>query len=213
MPEKIKILIVEDHKLITQAWKIILEQEGDFSVIGDANNAEDAYQICKTKHPDIVLMDINLNESNGIEATSTISKSFSHIKVIGLSVHTDISVVKQMFTAGARGYFSKNVAIKELIEGIHKVFKGEIFIDSEIRDRYFNAQFNFHNGDPTKKELTTKEIDIIKMISKGFSSKLIAAQLSISSRTVDTHRHNIFKKLEISNAAQLSRWAIQKGYV
>lgn len=212
MPNKIKILIVEDHKLITQAWKLILDLEKEFTVIGDTDNAGDAFKICKALQPDIVLMDINLKESNGIEATASITKSFSHIKVIGLSIHTDISVVKQMFTAGARGYFSKNVDLNEVIEGIHKVFNGEIFIDSEIRDRYFNAQFHFNAGDPTKKELTIKEIDIIKMISKGYSSKLIGEKLSISSRTVDTHRHNIFKKLEVSNAAQLSRWAIQKGF-
>jgi DNA-binding NarL/FixJ family response regulator len=214
MSEVIKILIVEDHKLITQAWKMILESQENFKVIAEADNAKDAYELCIGYRPDIVLMDINLKESNGIDATATITNSLPKTKIIGLSLHSDISIVKRLISVGAKGYLSKNCDRSEMIEAIHKVFAGEIYIAAEIKDRYFSSMMQVQSENAeAKKELTTKEIEIIKLISTGMTSKEIGDKLFISSRTVDTHRHNILKKLDIPNAAQLSRWAIEKGYV
>jgi DNA-binding NarL/FixJ family response regulator len=159
-------------------------------------------------------MDINLKESNGIDATATITNSLPKTKIIGLSLHSDISIVKRLISVGAKGYLSKNCDRSEMIEAIHKVFTGEIYIAAEIKDRYFSSMMQVQSENAeAKKELTTKEIEIIKLISTGMTSKEIGDKLFISSRTVDTHRHNILKKLEIPNAAQLSRWAIEKGYV
>lgn len=213
MSETIKILIVEDHKLITQAWKMILEQQENYTVIGETDNAKDAFEMCLGYRPDIVLMDINLKDSNGIDATAMITNSLPKTKIIGLSLHSDVSIVKRLISEGAKGYLSKNVDRKEMIEAIDKVYLGEIYIASEIKDRYFNSLMHVTPNSTARKELTSKEIEIIKLISSGKTSKEIGEQLFISPRTVDTHRHNILKKLEIPNAAQLSRWAIEKGYV
>jgi DNA-binding NarL/FixJ family response regulator len=212
MSESIKVLIVDDHKLIVEAWTNILNTVSNFSVCGCADNAEDALFLSHRHRPDIILMDINLKGSSGFEATESIINQLPKTKVIALSIHDDLSIVKKIFTIGATGYLTKNSSKKELIESIQKVFDGEKYICEEIKERFLASAMN-GNDENAKKELTSKEIEIVKFITKGLTSKEIGEMLNISNRTVDTHRHNILKKLDIPNAAQLSSWAKEKGYV
>ena len=212
MDSIIKVLIVDDHKLIGEAWSSLLKDAPNIQVVGLADNVDDAYSMAHSYKPDIVLMDINLGAGSGFDATEKINDSMPKTRVIGLSLHDDITYVKKFLSIGAKGYLTKNTNKMELIEAIHSVYKGETIIGSDIKDRYFTSLLNVQSGD-TKKELTMKEIEIVKLISKGFTSKEIAEQLFISHRTVETHRHNILKKLDMPNAAQLSSWAKEKGYV
>ncbi|MAO32930.1 MAG: DNA-binding response regulator [Crocinitomicaceae bacterium] len=212
MDSIIKVLIVDDHKLIGEAWSSLLKDAPNIQVVGLADNVDDAYSMAHSYKPDIVLMDINLGAGSGFDATEKINDSMPKTRVIGLSLHDDITYVKKFLSIGAKGYLTKNTNKTELIEAIHSVYKGETIIGSDIKDRYFTSLLNVQSGD-TKKELTMKEIEIVKLISKGFTSKEIAEQLFISHRTVETHRHNILKKLDMPNAAQLSSWAKEKGYV
>ena len=212
MDSIIKVLIVDDHKLIGEAWSSLLKDAPNIQVVGLADNVDDAYSMAHSYKPDIVLMDINLGAGSGFDATERINDSMPKTRVIGLSLHDDITYVKKFLSIGAKGYLTKNTNKGELIDAIHNVYKGETIIGSDIKDRYFTSLLNVQSGD-TKKELTMKEIEIVKLISKGFTSKEIAEQLFISHRTVETHRHNILKKLDMPNAAQLSSWAKEKGYV
>lgn len=212
MKSEITVLIVDDHKLITEAWSSLLENEDDIKVIGTADNANDAYQFSLEHKPDIVLMDINLKGSNGIAATEMIFNDLAKTRVIGLSLHDDVSFVKKFLSIGAKGYLTKNTNKAELVEAIRKVYDGEVYIASEIKDRFFSSILQM-DGSESKKELTLKEIEIVKLIAEGLTSKEIAERIFISPRTVETHRHNILKKLGIPNAAQLSSWAKEKGYL
>jgi len=173
---------------------------------------EEAYDKAVVHKPEIVLMDINLGAGSGFDATEKINNTLPKTRVIGLSLHDDITYVKKFLSIGAKGYLTKNTSKTELIEAIHSVQRGDVFIGSDIKDRYFTSLLNVDSSE-TKKELTMKEIEIVKLIAQGMSSKEIAEKLFISHRTVETHRHNILKKLELSNAAQLSSWAKDKGYV
>ena len=212
MESEINVLIVDDHKLIAEAWSSILESADGIKVIGTADNAISAYNFCVEHKPNIVLMDINLKDSNGFDATEMIYNDLAKTRVIGLSLHDDITFVKKFLSKGAKGYLTKNTTKNELIEAIQKVHAGEIYIANEIKDRYFNSLLDVDNKE-SKKELTLKEIDIVKLIATGLTSKEIGDKLFISPRTVETHRHNILKKLNIPNAAQLSSWAKDKGYL
>jgi DNA-binding NarL/FixJ family response regulator len=212
MSEIIKVLIVDDHKLIVEAWTNIINTVNNFTVSGSADNAEDALFLAHRHRPDIILMDINLKGSSGFEATENIINQLPKTKVIALSIHDDLSIVKKIFTIGATGYLTKNSSKKELIESIQRVYEGEKFICEEIKERFLASAMN-GNDEKGKKDLTAKEIEIVIHITKGLTSKEIGELLNISNRTVDTHRHNILKKLEIPNAAQLSSWAKEKGYV
>jgi DNA-binding NarL/FixJ family response regulator len=212
METNIKVLIVDDHKLISEAWASLLKDAPNISVVGTADNVDDAYDRALIYKPEIVLMDINLGSGSGFDATQRINNSLPKTRVIGLSLHDDITYVKKFLSIGAKGYLTKNTSKSELIDAIHAVHRGEIFIASDIKDRYFTSLLNVDSYE-SKKELTMKEIEIVKLIAKGMSSKEIADKLFISHRTVETHRHNILKKLDMSNSAQLSSWAKDKGYV
>lgn len=210
MSELIKVLIVDDHRLISEAWSSLLKDAPDIQVCGLADSEETAFSQSMVYKPDIVLMDINLGAGSGLNAAQKIFDSLPKTRVIGLSLHDDITYVKKFLSIGAKGYLTKNTTKSELIKAIHAVYKGEVFIAAEIKDRYFTSLLNV--DDSEKKELTMKEIEIVKLISKGLTSKDIADQLFVSPRTVETHRHNILKKLDLPNAAQLSSWAKDKGY-
>lgn len=211
MDSNIKVLIVDDHKLISEAWSSLLKDAPNIVVVGTADNVDEAYTMSMQHKPDIVLMDINLGEGSGFDATEKINDSLPKTRVIGLSLHDDITYVKKFLSIGAKGYLTKNTSKSELIEAIHSVYNGEIFIASDIKDRYFTSLLNVDSA--AKKELTMKEIEIVKHIANGLTSKEIGEKLFISHRTVETHRHNILKKLDIPNSAQLSSWAKDKGYV
>lgn len=211
MEPTIKVLIVDDHKLISEAWASLLKDSPQITVCATADSESSAYDQAYVHKPDIVLMDINLGSGSGINAATKILDSLPKTRVIGLSLHDDISYVKKFLSIGAKGYLTKNTNKSELVSAIHSVHQGELFIASEIKDRYFAALLNADDRD--KKELTMKEIEIVKFIAQGLTSKEIGDKLFVSHRTVETHRHNILKKLDLPNAAQLSSWAKDKGYV
>ncbi|MBM3165163.1 MAG: response regulator transcription factor [Bacteroidetes bacterium] len=211
MEPTIKVLIVDDHKLISEAWASLLKDSPQIIVCATADSESSAYDQAYVHKPDIVLMDINLGSGSGINAATKILDSLPKTRVIGLSLHDDISYVKKFLAIGAKGYLTKNTNKSELVSAIHSVHQGELFIASEIKDRYFAALLNADDRD--KKELTMKEIEIVKFIAQGLTSKEIGDKLFVSHRTVETHRHNILKKLDLPNAAQLSSWAKDKGYV
>jgi DNA-binding NarL/FixJ family response regulator len=210
--EKVRILIVDDHALVADAWRLILSTIDYFEVIGIRENATDALNFSLAQKPDIVLMDLNLKDSNGFDATENITNQLAKTRVIGLSMHDDVSVVKRFLALGAKGYLSKNSKKEELVSAIESVMQGNTYVSAEIKDKIFQ-DFSLNTETQQKKELTIKEIEIVKLITKGLTSKEIADQLFLSPRTVETHRHNILKKLNLPNAAQLSRWASEKGYI
>ncbi|MFM1893116.1 MAG: response regulator [Flavobacteriales bacterium] len=211
MNDLIKVLIVDDHKLISEAWSSLLKDAPQIGVCGTADSEESAFDQAIIHKPDIVLMDINLGSGSGLSAATKILDSLPKVRVIGLSLHDDITYVKKFLSLGAKGYLTKNTNKSELINAIHAVYKGELFIAAEIKDRYFASLLNVDESE--KKELTMKEIEIVKLISQGLTSKEIGDKLFVSHRTIETHRHNILKKLDLPNAAQLSSWAKDKGYV
>jgi DNA-binding NarL/FixJ family response regulator len=211
MTEEIKVLIVDDHQLIREAWTAILQMTNRIKVIGTAETADEAYEVCSIFRPEVVLMDINLKNSNGFDATEKICNSLPKTRVIGLSLHDDVALVKKFLSKGAKGYLSKNTSREELVAAIDAVMNDKIYLAADIKEKFINQIID--TDKPAEKELTNKEIEIVTLISQGFTSKEIAEKIFISVRTVETHRHNILKKLNIPNAALLSSWAKDKGYI
>jgi DNA-binding NarL/FixJ family response regulator len=209
MNQEIKFVLVEDHALVAEAWQTVLESVAGYKVLGIADNAEQALAQCHRYRPDIVFMDVNLNNSNGLEATEKITNELPKTRVIGLSMHSDIAIVKKFISLGAKGYLSKNASKAELIAAVTDVMNDKTYIANDIKDKYVNSMFY----SVAKKDLSLKEIEIVKLITKGLTSKEMAELLFVSPRTVETHRHNILKKLGFQNAAQLSSWAIEQGHI
>ena len=199
----IKIFIVDDHTLLRQAWKMALTLDTSFTVVGEAGNGEDAVKMVPKLKPDVVTMDINLPGINGIEATKQVKRMLPGVKVLGISLHNQPSYARKMMQAGAMGYVTKNSSKEEMFKAITEIHEGRKYICQEIKN-ILSSQLVDEEEDRSKIEaLSLREIEIIRHIVKGSSSKQIAQELFISVKTVEVHRYNILKKLKLKNAAAL----------
>lgn len=199
---RITILIVDDHTLIRETWSFLLSGlEEEFEVIGSVD-APKAIDLARDKRPNIVLLDINMAPLNGFDLLQMINKSTPSSKVIAVSMHTQPSYAKKMLRLGARGYVTKNSSRKEMVTAIKEVMAGNIYICKEIKD-IFSAQMLSDDEAPGLNQLSERQIEIIHLIKDGLSSKEIGIKLNITCKTVEVHRHNIFKKLKKKNIADL----------
>ena len=201
--EKISVLIADDHKLIRETWSYILNNDARFVVVGECGDSEQAVEMSKTKRPQIVLMDINMNPISGFEATERIRKVSPGSKIIGVSMHSQPAYAKKMLQVGAKGYVTKNSSKEEMIKAILEVQSGNKYICEEIKNNISELVLEENKDMPNVNSLTEREIQIINFIKEGLSSKEIAEQLNISLKTVEVHRHNILKKLKLKNSASL----------
>jgi DNA-binding NarL/FixJ family response regulator len=201
--EKITILLVDDHKLIRESWSFILNSDPRFQVIGETSSADEAVEIAKEKKPKIVLMDINMTPVNGFEATKLVRKFSPGSKVIGISMHSMPAYARRMLQMGAMGYVTKNSSKDELLTAIIEVHSGKKYICDEVKNILAQQELEEDGGQPDMNVLSRREIDIVQLIKEGLSSKEIALRLEISLKTVEVHRYNILKKLNLKNTAAL----------
>ena len=198
----ISILIADDHKLIRETWTFILNRDSRFKVIGSCSNSEEAVKMSKQKHPNVVLMDINMVPFSGIEATRQIREVSPQSRVIGVTMHSQPAYAKKMFQIGASGYVTKNSSREEMVKAILEVSQGNKYVCDEIKELI--SETNEDNSSQSAiSSLTEREMDVINLIRQGSSSKDISAKLEISIKTVEVHRHNILRKLRLKNAASL----------
>ena len=209
--EKISVLIADDHKLIRETWSYILNNDPRFVVVGECGDSEEAVEMAKAKRPQIVLMDINMNPISGFEATEKIRKVSPGSKIIGVSMHSQPAYAKKMLQVGAKGYVTKNSSKEEMIKAILEVQNGNKYICEEIKNNISELVLEENKDMPNVNSLTEREIQIINYIKEGLSSKEIAEQLNISLKTVEVHRHNILKKLEVEEFSFIGEFHQQHG--
>lgn len=201
--EKITILIADDHTLVRETWSFILNTVDHFTVVAECGSGEEAVEKAKQLRPDIVIMDINLPGMNGIEATQLIRKFSPASKILGVSLHTQPTYARKMIQKGASGYVTKNSSREEMFKAIVEVHEGRRYICDEIKNILSEQVINGEDQQVGVNALSQREIEIIKFIRKGYSSKEIAERLDISVKTVEVHRYNVLKKLNLKNAAAL----------
>lgn len=209
--EKITILLVDDHKLIRESWSFILNSDHRFLVIGETSNAEQALEIAREKKPAIVLMDINMTPINGFDATKMIRKYSPATKVIGMSMHSMPAYARRMLQMGAMGYVTKNSSKDELLNAIMEVKEGRKYICEEVKNILAQQELVEEGGAPDMNVLSRRELDVVQLIKEGMSSKEIAVRLDISLKTVEVHRYNILKKLNLKNTASLVNFTNSYG--
>lgn len=200
--EAISILIADDHKLIRDTWSFILNTDERFKVVAECSNGEDAVEQAKQKRPQIVLMDINMTPVSGLEATKQIRKVSPGSRIIGVSMHSQPAYAKKMLQIGAKGYVTKNSSRDEMFKAILEVHSGNRYICDEVKN-IISEQIMDDGPSQGINSLSERELQIVKLIKEGFSSKEISSQLNISLKTVEVHRHNILKKLNLKNSAAL----------
>ncbi len=214
--KKVAVLLVDDHAVVRQGLRALLEAEGDISVVGEAENGRAAVALTKKTLPDVVLMDLAMPGLNGLEATRQIVKNVPSARVLVLTSYGDDDYVAQLMEAGATGYLVKQTAAADLLKAVRQVQKGHAFFSPAIAKRLRqNGEGGFVLGRPGRKtvNLTSREAEVLQLVAEGFANKQIAAELSISIKSVEKHRQQAMNKLNIHDVASLTRYAISKGWV
>ncbi|MCO5237755.1 MAG: response regulator transcription factor [Chitinophagaceae bacterium] len=209
---KITILIVDDHKLIRDTWSFILNSDPRFQVIAETDSGQRSIELAMLHNPQIVLMDINMSPMNGFDATKEIRKVAPESRIIGVSMHSQPAYAKKMLQIGAVGYITKNSSREEMISAISEVSKGNKYICNEVKT-ILSEQILEDTEKPDINLLSQREVEIIGLIKQGQSSKEIAQELEITLKTVEVHRHNILKKLNLKNTAALVNFINNAGIV
>ena len=211
----LKILIVDDHKLMREGLAELIRHEDGMSVVGEAESGIMAVRLACELNPDIVLMDIEMPDLNGIEAARQIRKEAPEVKIIALSMHEDRRFVRQMFGAGARGYVLKGSAFEELAIAIRTVASGHIYANLNLSDMLLTDYIK-ELSDTTKpiaSLLTARERMVLQLLAEGNGNKEISVKLNVSVTTIDSHRKHIMDKLGLHSIAELTKYAIHEGMV
>ncbi len=209
----LRILIVDDHVIVRQGLRELLEKQADMEIAAEASEGRTAIEMAREVAPDVIVMDINMPDVNGIEATRQIVANSPGIKVIALSMHSDKYLVTQILSAGASGYLRKDCAVEELIGAIRTVVGGGTYltpaaVDIVVKDHFHKQGDSGFSG---LASLTNREREVLKLLVDGRTAKEIAGQLYVSTRTVDTHRQQIMKKLNVHSVVELTKLAIREG--
>jgi DNA-binding NarL/FixJ family response regulator len=214
--KKIVLLLVDDHAVVRQGLRALLEAEGDIVVVGEAENGREAVVLTKKTLPDVIVMDLAMPAMNGLEATRQIVRNVPSAKVLVLTSYGDDDYVAQLMAAGATGYLLKQTAAADLLKAIRQVRGGHEFFSPMIAKRLRKrSREAFTVGQPDAKtgRLTSREAEVLQLVAEGFANKQIAAELSISIKTVEKHRQQAMNKLNIHDVAGLTRYAMSKGWV
>lgn len=201
--KKITILIADDHKLIRQAWSLILNADSRFQVVAETASGEEAIEQVRQLRPNVVLMDISLPGISGMEATQLIRKLSPATKILAVSMYTQPVYVSKMLKQGAMGYVTKNSSSEEMCKAVMEIQSNRKYLCNEIKNIISDQLINGDENKDGFNSLSQREIEIIGYIKKGYSSKETADLLMVSSKTVEVHRYNILKKLKLKNTAAM----------
>jgi DNA-binding NarL/FixJ family response regulator len=213
MPQS--ILLVDDHKILRDGIRAIIEKSADFLVIGEADNGLEAVSLCRKLHPDMVLMDIGLPEMNGITATAELLRHCPTVKVVILSIYDDKNSVVAAFRSGVRAFLLKKASSADLLDALSAVSRGGSYLSSEVADRLLSG-IQCGDLDPEAIRgpldgLTPREQEVLRLLARGKTSKEIANMLELGLQTVRTYRKTLMKKIGVSNIAGLTRVALKSG--
>jgi DNA-binding NarL/FixJ family response regulator len=213
--KRITVLLAEDHMIVREGFRKMLELEGDFEVIGEAQDGRLAVALAKKLRPDVILMDIAMPLLNGLEATRQICKAAPAAKVLMLSAHNDDAYVTNALEAGAVGFLLKQTSAHDVCRAIREVHKGKTFFSPTIARHLDHQKLAGHGGSARKNNiaLTSREMEVLQLIAEGKANKQTAAELGIGTKTVEKHREHLMEKLDIHDTAGLTRYAISTGVI
>ncbi|MBN2583247.1 MAG: response regulator transcription factor [Planctomycetes bacterium] len=209
----IRVLLVDDHRIVVEGLRELLDNKPDMEVVGVAANGRQAIEMVDELQPDVVLMDVTMADLNGVMATEQVVRQHPEVKVLALSMHANREFVAAMLQAGACGYLIKSAPIDEVVRGIRAAMAGEKFFSSELAE-FFDPSSLLDKTAPDgtlAPQLTSREREVLQLVVEGKSSKEIATILFVSTKTVDYHRQSIMNKLNIRSVAELTKYAIREG--
>jgi two-component system response regulator DegU len=210
--DKIKIILVDDHQMFRDGVKAVLSDEKNISIVGEVGAARDLYEMLKEDLPDLIITDISMPEISGIEIAKYVSENYPQVKILILSMHSNEEFITKALSAGANGYLPKDTSMKELLEAINAIYKGENYFNKAISDTILKSLINKSKQEKFKDKpecLTKREKEIVSLVVDGLTNKEIAEKLFISIRTVDSHKNNIMQKLNLKSSVELVKYAIK----
>lgn len=205
----IKVYIVEDHTMVIEGLRVLLQQETDIEIVGSAGTAADCLDYFSRHTADVLLMDINLPDMNGVELCRLIKERYKQVMILGLSTFSQGIYMNKLMENGASGYLLKNISRQELVDGIRAASSGSVYFSFEA-GKIYKATLEKQSQQPV---LTKREKEIARLIAEGLTNAQISRQLFISIETVDTHRKNLYTKLNVNNTAMMIRYAIEHGLI
>ena len=212
---KVRIILIDDHRIMRDGIRSLIAKQPDFEIVAEAGDGRTAVRLTKELSPDAVVMDVNMPELNGIEATRQIIAENPKVKIIALSMYSDKQFVIGMLKAGASGYLLKDCAFGELVDAIHAVIKGQIHLSEGVATFMLKGYLHkYSKGDSSFFSiLTNREREVLQLIAEGKTTKSIASILNVSTKTAETHRQQIMNKLDIHSIAGLTKHAIREGII
>jgi two-component system response regulator NreC len=214
---RIRLLLVDDHEVVRGGLRMLLENEPDLVILGEANTGEQALDLVEKLHPDVVIMDITLPDISGIEATRRIKESYPAVAVVALTIHEDQQYFFEMLQAGASGYVPKRAAPDDLITAIRAAHRGEMYVYPSLAKLLVGDFLSRSSGEDDAKEtmsgLTPREQEVLSLLAEGRTNDEIAGLLTISAHTVARHRENLMGKLGLHSRSELVKYAIRKGLI
>jgi len=212
---QLKVIIADDHAIVREGLRELLEKKG-ITVLDIAKNGREAVEKAMALEPDIMMMDISMPDLNGVEATARIREEVPHTRVIALSMHSSKSIIDKMFSSGASGYVLKESAFEEIYDAIQGVMRGNFYLTPSIARMYVDEPGGLcgrWESLPKFNKISKKEREILQLVAEGEKTRDIAEKLGVSIKTVETHRRNIMKKLNIFSVAGLTKYAIQEDII
>lgn len=209
--DKIKVLIVDDHPVLRQGLKLLINQERDLTVCGEAEDAEQALQAIKTLKPNLAIVDLSLKKASGIELIKEIKNLYPRLITLVLSIHDESFYAERALRAGAKGYIMKQEGTETIVKAVHQVLKGEIYLSEGMSKKLLQTAFAGERmgGASSPQQLTDRELEVLRLVGKGFSTQEIADQIYLSVKTIETHHKNIREKLHLDSSLKLRQYAIQ----
>lgn len=209
----IRVLLVDDHSLVREGCRRVLDKAGGIEVVGQAGSAEEALAMIRADPPDVVLMDINLPGMSGLQATERLAATHPQVRVIVLTVFDQLPYPQRLLEAGAVGYLTKEAPATELVEAVRKVSRGEHFLSPEIASRMALNKFRSGGKSSPLELLTRRELEVAVRLARGDTNKAIARALHVSEKTISTHKTNILGKLEVTSAVALANLLAHHGLI
>lgn len=213
--ETIRILLAEDHQTVREGLKMILDSQEDMIVIGEAGDGHEAINLSQKLNPDIIIMDISMPEVNGLLATAKLKRIVSNIKILTLTRHTDDAYLQELIRAGVDGYVLKQSLASELLQAIRMIVKGGKYLDTEVTRKVLSVYTdqNTKLRGENRGKLTLRESEVLRLIALGYSNREIAEKLDISIKTVEAHKANALKKLDMVSRREIMNYAILQGWM
>ena len=213
---KIRVVLADDHQMVRKGFRALLSDKPDIEVIGEAADGREAMRLVEQVHPDVLVIDLEMPRMMGMEAIRQLKKRGSLVRILMLTMHRDTNSILQALRAGAAGYTLKDAAVTDLVEGIRTVYQGEVYLSPVIATQVVTRLMEGLRDDEIVSpldQLTDREREVLQLIAEGNTRQRTAEQMSVSPKTIDTHRANLMRKLELNNDAALVRFAVRYGLV